>query len=198
MFRRKPPQPPVSERWLVIGLGNPGREYEDSRHNIGFLALDEIARRQGQRISERTARSITGKIRLGDRELVLAKPQTMMNLSGFAAKTLRQKYSVPLERLVIIHDDIDLPFGRLRVRKGGSSAGHHGLDSLIEAFGSKDFVRFRVGVGRPDGDTVDHVLGPFTGQERQVLPEILGRVADAVVLSIEHGIERAMTEFNRT
>jgi PTH1 family peptidyl-tRNA hydrolase len=128
---------------------------------------------------------------------VLAKPQTMMNLSGLAAKALRAKYDVPLERTLVIHDDLDHPFGRLRIRKSGSSAGNHGIDSLIGSFGTQDFIRFRVGIGRPPGNGVDYVLSPFTPDERTQLPAIIERTADAVLFTIEHGVDRAMTEFNR-
>ena len=196
MFRRKAPEP-IANRWLIIGLGNPGRDYEESRHNVGFLVIDELARRYGGQVRGRAAKSLTGQVRAGGRDLVLAKPQTMMNLSGSATKALRAKYNVPLERTFIVHDDIDLPFGRLRIRKEGSSAGHHGVDSLIEAFGTKAFVRFRVGVGRPIGDGIDYVLGPFTGQEREMLPGLVSRAADAVTMALEQGVDRAMTEFNR-
>ncbi len=197
MFRRKPSRPPASNRWLVIGLGNPGRDYEQSRHNVGFLCVDELARRLRIRVSERGAKSLIGRARDGDRELILAKPQTMMNLSGLAAKALRAKDDIPLERVLVIHDELDLPFGRLRIRKGGSSAGNHGLDSLIASFGSREFIRFRVGVGRPVGNGVDYVLGPFTPSEREQLPAIIGRLADAVTSLIDLGQERAMTDFNK-
>ncbi len=196
MFRRRPSLA-RGTRWLVIGLGNPGSEYEASRHNIGFLSVDELARRHGGQVRDRTARSLAGRIRLGEHEIILAKPQTMMNLSGLAAKALRAKYGVPLERTLVIHDDLDLVFGRLRVRRDGRSAGHHGLDSLIQAYGSPAFVRFRVGVDRPDGGDVDYLLSPFTSREQEALPEILGRVCDAVRFTIEQGLDRAMTEFNR-
>jgi len=196
-FRRKTPPPAAADRWLVIGLGNPGREYERSRHNVGFLVADELARRHHGRIADKAAKSLTGRVRVGDRELVLAKPQTMMNLSGLAAKALRGKYNIPLDRLLIVHDDLDLPFGRLRIRRGGSSAGNHGMDSVIESFGTKDFIRFRVGIGRPPGNGVDYVLSPFTESERAQLPEIVARVADAVEVAVVHGLERAMTDFNR-
>jgi PTH1 family peptidyl-tRNA hydrolase len=197
MFRRKPALPPASDRWLVIGLGNPGRAYERSRHNVGFLVVDELARRHGARVTDKAAKSLTGRIRVGDRELVLAKPQTMMNMSGLAAKALRAKYDVPLERTLVIHDDLDHPFGRLRIRKSGSSAGNHGIDSVIGSFGTQDFIRFRVGIGRPPGDGVDYVLSPFTADEQSQLAAIIGRTADAVLFTAEHGIDRAMTEFNR-
>ena len=197
MFRRKPASPPPSDRWLIVGLGNAGREYERSRHNVGFLVVDELARRHGGRVTDRGARSLTGKARLGDRELVLAKPQTMMNLSGIAVKALRTKYGVPLERTLIVHDDLDLPFGRLRIRKDGSSAGNHGLDSIIASMGTKDFARVRVGIGRPPGDGVDYVLSPFTPAEQAQLADVVGRAADAVDATIEQGLDRAMTDFNR-
>jgi peptidyl-tRNA hydrolase, PTH1 family len=197
MFRRKPAPPAATDRWLVIGLGNPGREYERSRHNLGFLVLDELARRHGGRVTDRAAKSLTGRVRLGDTELVLAKPQTMMNLSGQAVKALRAKYDVPLDRVLIVHDDLDLPFGRLRVRRGGSSAGNHGMDSVIASLGTKDVARFRVGIGRPPGNGVDYVLSPFTQPERAQLPEIVARVADAVEVGVNQGLERAMTDFNR-
>jgi len=197
MFRRKPAPPPASDRWLVIGLGNPGRDYERSRHNMGFLVVDELARRHGTRVTDKAAKSLTGRMRVGEHELVLAKPQTMMNLSGLAAKALRAKYDVPLERTLVIHDDLDHPFGRLRIRKGGSSAGNHGIDSVIGSFGTPDFIRFRVGIGRPPGDGVDYVLSPFTADEQNQLAAIVGRTADAVLFTVEHGLDRAMTEFNR-
>jgi peptidyl-tRNA hydrolase, PTH1 family len=196
MFRRKTPSP-AADRWLVIGLGNPGREYERSRHNLGFLVADELARRHGRRFNNREAKSVTTRVQLGDRELVLAKPQTMMNRSGQAAKALRAKYNVPLNRVLVVHDDLDLPFGRLRLRRGGSSAGNHGMDSVIESFGTKDVIRLRVGIGRPPGNGVDYVLSPFTESERAQLPEIVAQVADAVEVAVEQGLERAMTDFNR-
>src|SRR5438445_9015807 len=189
MFRRKIQPPAATDRWLVIGLGNPGREYERSRHNLGFLVADELARRRGGRITDRAAKSLTGKIRLGDRELVLAKPQTMMNLSGLAAKALRAKYDIPLDRVLVVHDDLYLPFGRLRIRRGGSSAGNHGIDSVIESLGTNDVIRFRVGIGRPPGDGVDYVLSPFTANERDQVPDVVRRVADAVLYTIEHGLD---------
>ncbi len=196
MFRRKAAQA-APDRWLIIGLGNPGEDYEASRHNIGFLVVDELAHRFGGQVRGRAAKSLTGLVRVDGREVILAKPQTFMNVSGSAAKALRAKYGVPLERTLVIHDEIDLPFGRLRIRKEGSSAGHHGVDSLIEALGTKAFVRFRVGVGRPVGDGIDYVLAPFTGAEREALPAVIGRAADAVTMALQHDVDRAMTEFNK-
>jgi PTH1 family peptidyl-tRNA hydrolase len=196
MFRRKV-SPPALDRWLVVGLGNPGREYEQSRHNLGFRVVDELARRHAGRVTDRAARSLTGRVRLGEHDVVLAKPQTMMNLSGQALKALRARYDVPLERTLILHDELDLPFGRLRIRKGGSSAGNHGLDSVIASLGTRDFARVRLGIGKPPGDGVDHVLSPFSGVEREQLPDMIRRAADAVETAVEHGLDRAMTDFNR-
>lgn len=197
MFRRKPSPPPASNRWLVVGLGNPGREYERSRHNVGFLVVDELARRHQVRVTDRAAKSLTGRIRLDDTELVLAKPQTWMNLSGEAVKALRAKYGIPFDHMLVIHDELDLPFGRLRLRKGGSSAGNHGMDSVIASLGTKDFARLRVGIDKPPADGVDYVLGPFTEREREQLPDVVRRAADAVESVVEHGLDRTMTDFNR-
>jgi peptidyl-tRNA hydrolase, PTH1 family len=196
MFRRKKAASSANS-WLVIGLGNPGREYEDSRHNMGFLVVDELARRHGGRISQHAAKSLTAAVRIGERDVVLAKPQTMMNLSGLAVKDLQRKYGASLDRTFVIHDELDLPFGRLRVRRGGSSAGNHGLDSIISSLGTKEFTRFRLGIGKPPGDGADYVLSPFTNAEREALPQLVGRAADAVEVAVQHGVERAMTDFNR-
>ncbi len=197
VFRRKPTPAPATDRWLVLGLGNPGREYERSRHNVGFLCLDELARRHRARITDHAAKSLVGRLRLDDRELILAKPQTMMNLSGLAGKALRAKYDIPLDRVLVVHDELDLPFGRVQIRKGGSSAGNHGIDSLIASFGSKEFIRVRVGVGRPVGSSVEYVLGPFADAEREALPSLIARVADGVAAVAQVGLDRAMTDFNK-
>jgi PTH1 family peptidyl-tRNA hydrolase len=196
MFRRKAVTPP-SDRWLVVGLGNPGREYERSRHNLGFLVVDELARRHRTRVNDRAAKSLTGRFRLGEREVVLAKPQTMMNLSGQAVKALSAKYGVPLERTLIVHDELDLPFARLRVKQGGSSAGNHGVDSIIASLGTNGFARVRIGIGKPPAGGIDHVLSAFDAQERERLSELIGRAADAVEAAVGHGVERAMMDFNR-
>ncbi len=159
--------------------------------------MDALAQRCGGQVRHRAARSLVGTVTAAGRELVLAKPQTMMNLSGAAVKSLGEKYGVRVDRTFVIHDELDLPFGRLRVRKDGSGAGHHGIESIIQALAARDFVRFRVGVDRPVGDAVDYVLSPFTNGERESLPEVLQRVGEAVLFAVEHGVDRAMTEFNR-
>ena len=188
---------PVENRWLVIGLGNPGAEYASTRHNLGFRVVDELAARRHVQLKDRAAKSLTARVAAGGSELVLAKPQTFMNDSGAAAKALRDKYRVPLERTIVVHDELDLPFGRLRVRQDGGAAGHNGLRSLIAAYGTNDFIRVRVGVGRPAGPGMEYLLSPFTPPERDALPPIVARGGDAVLSIVELGLDRTMTDFNR-
>ena len=181
----------------MIGLGNTGREYEQSRHNLGFLCIDELARRHHVRVTDHAAKSLTARVRLDTREMVLAKPQTMMNLSGLAAKGPARE----VRRLIGPRPRHPRRAGpSLRPasnQDGGSSAGNHGLDSLIASFGTREFIRLRVGVGRPVGNGVDYVLGGFTPPEREQLPPVIARVADAVTCLIDEGLERAMTDFNK-
>jgi len=189
----------VADPQLLVGLGNPGPNYAQTRHNLGFMVADRLAARLGSnfKVHKRSgAEIVTG--RLGGRPVVLAKPRCYMNESGRQVGPLAKFYSVPAADILVIHDDLDHPFGRLRIRKSGSSAGNHGIDSLIGSFGTKDFTRFRVGIGRPPGDGVDYVLSPFTADEQTELPAIIRHTADAVLFTVEHGVDRAMTEFNRT
>ena len=188
---------PVENRWLVIGLGNPGAEYASTRHNLGFRVVDELAARRHVQLKDRAAKSLTARVAAGGGELVLAKPQTFMNDSGAAAKALRDKYRVPLERTIVVHDELDLPFGRLRVRRDGGAAGHNGLRSMIAAYGTNDFIRVRIGVGRPVGPGMEYLLSPFTPPEREALPPLIARGGDAVLSIVELGLDRTMTDFNR-
>ena len=162
------------------------------------MCLDELAGRQRIHVSDRVAKSLVGRMKLDDRELILAKPQTMMNLSGLAVKALRAKYAVGLERMVVIHDELDLPLGRIRLKKGGSSAGNHGLDSVIASLGTRDFIRLRLGIGRPTGSGVDYVLGAFSSEEYGEVARMLARAADAITCLVELDLQRAMTEVNKT
>ena len=184
---------------LIIGLGNPGGEYSHTRHNCGWMVLDEL---EGQGRFARARREGPAKVRTGTVDgfdVVLARPTTYMNLSGRAGVHLVRVLGVPIPDVVVVHDDVDLPFGRLRLRRGGSAGGNRGVRSLIESWQTPDFIRVRVGIGRPAAgeDTVDHVLDPFTLTERQALPGILGRAADAVACIVREGLERAMNEYNR-
>lgn len=184
---------------LVLGLGNPGRRYERTRHNAGFLVVDRLADRHRTAVDRAQLGALVGNVRLGDRPVVLAKPQSFMNLSGQPAASLRGWYKVTNEQVVVVHDEVDLPFGDVRVKKGGGSGGHNGLKDLVEKLGGADFVRVRVGVGRPpEGwDTADWVLAAFSSAEEEALPEVLDRAVEAVALVVERGLSVAMNETNR-
>jgi len=184
---------------LVIGLGNPGGEYAHTRHNAGWMVLDEMERRGrfGGARREGPARLREGSIE--GVEVVLARPQTFMNLSGRAGVHLVRVLGLPVSEVVVVHDDVDIAFGRLRLRRGGSAGGNRGVRSLIDSWRTPDFIRVRVGIGRPaEGeDTVDHVLDTFAPVERRALPAILGRAADATIAIVRDGLELAMGEYNR-
>jgi PTH1 family peptidyl-tRNA hydrolase len=184
---------------LIIGLGNPGGEYAHTRHNCGWMVLDVV---EGRGRFARARREGSARVRTGTVEgfdVVLARPTTFMNLSGRAGVHLVRVLGVPVSDVVVVHDDVDLPFGRLRLRRGGSAGGNRGVRSLIESWQTPDFIRVRVGIGRPAAgeDTVDHVLEPFTPAERELLPAILGRAADAVIAIVREGLSGPMNEYNR-
>ena len=190
----------MSSLYLVAGLGNPDSEYEGTRHNIGFPCVDELADRldAGKFKRSRKHSALVAEGRDGDERLVLAKPQTYMNLSGRSVASLMRFYKVPLERVIVVHDELDLPFGVVRVKLGGGTAGHNGLGSVAEAIGV-GFARVRVGIGRPPGrkDPVDFVLEPFAKREQLEVPAIVDRAADAVLAVVRDGVGAAQTEFNR-
>ncbi|MBV8194502.1 MAG: aminoacyl-tRNA hydrolase [Candidatus Dormibacteraeota bacterium] len=184
---------------LVIGLGNPGGEYTRTRHNVGWMCLDELERRGrfGRERREGPARIREGSLEGFD--VVTARPQTYMNVSGRAGVHLTERFGVRPGDVVVVHDEADLPLGRIRVKEGGRSAGHRGVQSLIDSWRTQDFVRVRIGVGHPGatGDLVDHVLDRFDREERERLPEIIARAADAVITIIRDGAQQSMTLFNR-
>ena len=184
---------------LIIGLGNRGGEYARTRHNVGWMCLDELERRG--RFS-RKRREGPSRVREGTIEgfdVVTARPQTYMNLSGRAAVHLTDKYAVSPRDVIVVHDEADFPLGKIQIRRKGSSAGHKGVQSLMDAWRTDEFVRVRIGVGRSagEGDLVEHVLDSFTPEERELLPGIISRVADAIVAIIRDGPEAAMTTYNR-
>jgi peptidyl-tRNA hydrolase, PTH1 family len=187
------------EERLIVGLGNPEADYADTRHNLGFECVRELARRTDAKIERKRWQSLVGRSSSSGLWFVL--PQTYMNLSGAAvAKALRDTNITP-DRLWVVHDELDLPLCRLRIRKGGSGAGHNGVLSIISALGTPDFVRFRVGIGKPSrkGSPAgrSYVLGRFTKGEAERLPGIIDGVADALEVAVDAGIERAMDRFNR-
>lgn len=197
-FRRTSSKPVTL---VILGLGNPGREYRETRHNVGFMTADLVGEKLGVKLDHRGQRAHIAEVpRPGDKtsSIVLAKPQTWMNLSGESAAALLRKHNLTPADLWVIYDEMDLPFGTLRIRKGGSAGGHNGVRSIIEALGSNAFPRFRVGVGRPgEGpDPVDHLLSPFSHEERERLPDLLGLAADAVMSGLDEGIETGMNRFN--
>lgn len=184
--------------YLLAGLGNPGREYRTTRHNIGFMAIDRISSKLGTSLSRMQSRALIAQVNDGDHKILLAKPVTFMNLSGQAIAALMRFYKIPNQRLMVIHDDIDLPLGTLRIRPGGGSAGQKGIASTIERLGSEDFPRMRIGIGRPPGQKVaaDYVLQPFSRDEQETLEFVLDRACDAALTFIRSGLDTAMNRYN--
>jgi peptidyl-tRNA hydrolase, PTH1 family len=182
---------------LVVGLGNPGNQYAETRHNVGWMVLDRIADQAGKsgRGRDRDASSVV-EIRTGGLELVLAKPQTYMNDSGRAVRRLLQSYHVPLVDLLVVADDFALPFGKLRFREAGTHGGHNGLRSIIAELNSEKYSRLRVGIGEPGRGAVDHVLSRFSTDERARLPILLDASAEAVETWAKHGTSKAANRFN--
>jgi PTH1 family peptidyl-tRNA hydrolase len=200
IFGRRRTPAPDGDGWLVVGLGNPGKEFEHNRHNIGFRAADELARRHDARFDYKKSHGRLAVARRQGNPLYLLKPQTYVNLSGRSVAPVARFYKVPAERLLVICDDIDLPFARIRIRPNGSSGGHNGLKSIIEGLGNRqEFPRIRIGVGRPPHAreaVVGHVLEDFSGEEEDALPDVVSDVADAVEMILDGEIERAMDTFN--
>jgi PTH1 family peptidyl-tRNA hydrolase len=194
---------PVTDTlWLVIGLGNPGPSYARNRHNVGRMVVEELARRVGSRFrSHKSGRADVAEGRiggLGGARLVLANPRTYMNESGGPAAALAQFYKVPVERVIAVHDELDIPFDTLRLKLGGGDNGHNGLRSMRASLGSGDFYRVRVGIGRPPGrqNPADFVLSDFSAAERKILPFVVDRAADAAEGLMSDGLEVAQGRFN--
>lgn len=186
------------DRWIVVGLGNPGERYAANRHNAGVMALEVLQRRTGVSLKKHKAGALVGEATIGGERVVLARPATHMNDSGRPVQGLLRWYKSPLERLVVIHDELDIPFGYVRVKQGGGTAGHNGLRSLVSHLSSPGFTRVRIGISRPRAgrDAVGYVLSDFSGAERKQLPDLLERAADATERTIEAGADAAMNEFN--
>ena len=184
--------------FLLIGLGNPGREYKDTRHNFGFMLIDRITVRLNARGMKVQSHAIVMTTTHEDRKLILAKPQTFMNLSGQSVQGLAHFYKVPFTNMLVLSDDLDIPFGTIRIRASGGPGGQRGMASIIEKLGTKDFPRLRIGIGRPPGrmDPAAYVLQSFSKDEMQTLSEVLDHGADAVLAFVTHGLNKAMNEFN--
>lgn len=190
---------PAAGPSLVVGLGNPGPEYERTRHNVGFLVADVLAERVGGRF---TAHKKSGadllQARLDGRQVLIAKPRSFMNVSGRPVAALARFFSVPATEVIVVHDELDLPFGAIRLKRGGGEGGHNGLRSVSSALTTKDYLRVRVGIGRPPGrqDPADFVLKPFAAPERKDVPVIVEQAADAVELLLRAGLEAAQNQLH--
>jgi PTH1 family peptidyl-tRNA hydrolase len=187
---------------LIVGLGNPGKEYSTNRHNIGFLCVNHFARIHRITFDKKQGKARVGKGVAAGNAVVLARPQTYLNASGVSVSQLMQKYKVALEDLIVIHDDLDLPLGKIRIRKGSRAGGHNGIKSIIASLGTQDFVRIRAGISRPQSgeedscSVVDYVLGDFTSEDKPVIEGTLPRVSDAIICLITEGLDTAMNRFN--
>lgn len=185
-------------QFLIVGLGNPGREYRDNRHNVGFMLVDRVCIRLNTSLTRLQSRALVGTAVYEDRKIILAKPQTYMNLSGQSVQGLMRFYKLPPNRLLVAHDDLDLPFGVIRMRPGGGSAGQKGVASIIDRLGAQDFPRLRIGIGRPPGrmDPADYVLQDFPAADLPLLSDTLERAAEAALTWVLQGLETAMNKFN--
>lgn len=184
--------------YLVTGLGNPGREYRETRHNIGFMVIDQLCKSFGVSLSRVQSKALVAVAMLDGRKVILAKPQTFMNLSGQSVGGLMRFYKVPPEQLIVAHDDIDLPLGTLRIRPGGGSAGQRGVQSTIQQLGTQNFPRLRLGIDRPPGqmNPAAYVLRRFSNAEMEVIDLMLDRAAAAVRTFICQGLDAAMNQYN--
>ena len=188
---------------LIVGLGNPGQEYSTNRHNIGFLCINHIAKSHRIELDKKQGKARVGTGNIAGNQVVLAKPQTYMNLSGESVIPLMQRYLVKKEDLIVIHDDLDLPLGKIRIRPDSSAAGHNGIKSIIASLGTQNFIRIRVGISRPQNtddakleSVRDYVLGDFTDADKPVIEETIKRVGEAVVALITTGLQTAMNKYN--
>lgn len=201
LFKRQPQVDPAnmgSDRYLIVGLGNPGRKYQNNRHNIGFLAVDRLAAKHGISLNSTRNQAIVGNGRIQDRAVVLAKPQTFMNRSGDSVGPLAKFYKIPPQNVLVIYDELDLPFGAIRLREQGSAGGHNGMKSIINHLG-QEFPRMRLGIGRPPGrmDPAAWVLQDFGNGEQPLLDEVLAEALQAVETFLTGGIQLAMSRHNK-
>ena len=191
---------------LIVGLGNSGQSYANNRHNVGFVCLNHFARRQGIRFDKKQCKARIGSGEVAGGEVVLARPQTYMNKSGQSVGLLVDKFNITPDNLLVIHDDLDLPLGKIRIRLGGSSAGHKGIGSIIAELGSQDFIRIRVGIGRPitiestagisETDIKAYVLSDFAPDERQAITQVIPTVGEAILCLLTEGLVVAMNKYN--
>ena len=191
---------PGEGTFLIAGLGNPGKEYRETRHNIGFMTVDRIAERFGVKFTRTQFKALITDVRYLDQRIYLAKPQTFMNASGQAVGALLKFHKIPYENFLVAYDDVDLPFETIRMKPSGGSAGHRGMQNIIQQIGTQEFPRLRLGVGRAYGSkqAADYVLKPFSREEHEFLSVYIDRAAEAALTYIAEGIDRAMTTYNRS
>lgn len=184
-------------KWF-LGLGNPGRQYEMTRHNIGFMALDRFADKHGIKISQSKCKGLLGEGMVAGEKVVLLKPQTYMNLSGESMRAFMDFYKASPDDLIVVYDDLDTPYGHIRLRYQGSAGGHNGIKSIIQHLGSQTFNRIRLGISRPapGRDIADYVLSPFSKEEFQSMPQVLDKTCEAMEYVLEHAFEKTMAKFN--
>jgi len=196
LFRRSAPA--GDDRWVVVGLGNPGEKYARTRHNMGAMVIEVLLGRNRASLKSHKSGCLIAETDLSGERVVLARATTYMNESGRPVRELARWYKVPVERLLVVHDELDIGFEEIRIKQGGGTAGHNGLGSIASHLGSRDFLRVRVGIGRPRGraDAVGHVLDGFSSAEKKELPFVLERAADAVETILSDGVEQAMNRFN--
>lgn len=185
--------------WLVVGLGNPGRQYAGNRHNVGFMVVDQLARRAGAGTPRQRMGAEIAESSLGGSKVLLCKPMEFMNTSGFPVSRAASFWKVPPGQTLVIHDDMDIEFGRLRLAEGGGTGGHNGLRSIVAGFGSEGFCRIRFGVGRPPAgwQGADYVLADFSSEERKMLPDLIEEAASSAEVVVKEGVAAAMNRFNR-
>ena len=198
MFKRLFMGDPL-ERFVIIGLGNPGREFENTRHNVGFMAVDQLSSAWDVPVNKYRFKSLIGQGKFDQRSIILAKPQYFMNRSGEPVASITRFYKISMEQICIIHDDLDLPLGNIRLRHSGGSAGQKGMESIINRLGTEEFYRLRIGIGRPPGrmDAAEYVLQPFRKVETEIVEHMLQRAVDAIEMLLRDGIEKAMTVYNQ-
>jgi len=185
--------------YIIVGIGNPGKEYEKTRHNVGFMVLERLAQAHGVKLDKKSRLARWGEGKVADKGVILVEPLTYMNESGLAVQWFLKEIGIEPDHLIVIYDDLDLEPGRIRIRKGGGSGGHKGIKSIIGNIRSEGFIRVRVGIGRPPGrqDPADYVLSPFSKREQEEIEFAIIRAADAIKYIIANGVEKAMNEFNR-
>lgn len=190
--------PEISPTYLIVGLGNPGRQYQSSRHNIGFMLVSHLAEKLDIAFTRVQSKALVTKTNYQGSSVILAKPQTYMNLSGHAVSPLVRFYKIQLDHLLVVYDDVDLPYGRIRIRPSGGSAGQKGMQSIISQLGTQEFPRMRLGIGRPPGSkgAASYVLRDFSGEDADFLPPILDRGVEAVLTYITEDLTTAMNRYN--